>query len=121
MTTDQKVIKTKVGLLELAKQLGNVADACRIMGYSRDSSTDSKSSTSRAAKRRCRRSVGAGRTIRIASRRGSKRRSSRWRSTSRRGARCASRMSSPKKASQFRRAASASSGSAMTLRRCGSV
>jgi transposase InsO family protein len=31
------VIKTKVGLLELAKQLGNVADACRIMGYSRDS------------------------------------------------------------------------------------
>ena len=37
MTTEQKVIKTKVGLLELAKQLGNVADACRIMGYSRDS------------------------------------------------------------------------------------
>jgi transposase InsO family protein len=37
MTTDQKVIKTKVGLLELAKQLGNVADACRMMGYSRDS------------------------------------------------------------------------------------
>lgn len=37
MTTEQKVIKTKVGLLELAKQLGNVAEACRIMGYSRDS------------------------------------------------------------------------------------
>jgi transposase InsO family protein len=37
MTTAQKVIKTKVGLLELAKQLGNVADACRMMGYSRDS------------------------------------------------------------------------------------
>jgi len=37
VTTAQKVIKTKVGLLELAKQLGNVADACRIMGYSRDS------------------------------------------------------------------------------------
>lgn len=37
MTTEQKIIKTKVGLLELAKQLGNVADACRIMGYSRDS------------------------------------------------------------------------------------
>ena len=36
MTTEQKVIKTKVGLLELAKQLGNVAEACRIMGYSRD-------------------------------------------------------------------------------------
>lgn len=37
MTTEQKIIKTKVGLLELAKQLGNVARACRIMGYSRDS------------------------------------------------------------------------------------
>ncbi len=37
MTTEQKIIKTKVGLLELAKQLGNVARACRIMGYSSDS------------------------------------------------------------------------------------
>ena len=37
MTTDQKVIRTKVGLLELAKQLGNVSQACKIMGYSRES------------------------------------------------------------------------------------
>ena len=37
MTTRQKVIKTKVGLLELGKQLGNVSKACRITGYSRDS------------------------------------------------------------------------------------
>src|SRR5512134_1687188 len=37
MTAEQKIIKTKVGVLELAKQLGNVAQACRIMGYSRDS------------------------------------------------------------------------------------
>ena len=37
MTTDQKIIKTKVGLLELAKQLGNVSQACKIMGDSRDS------------------------------------------------------------------------------------
>lgn len=37
MTTEQKIIKTKVGLLELAKQLGNVSRACRVMGYSRDS------------------------------------------------------------------------------------
>jgi transposase InsO family protein len=37
MTTDQKIIKTKVGLLELAKQLGNVSQACQVMGYSRDS------------------------------------------------------------------------------------
>ncbi len=37
MTTEQKIIKTKVGLLELGKQLGNVSKACQIMGYSRDS------------------------------------------------------------------------------------
>jgi transposase InsO family protein len=37
MTTDQKIIKTKVGLLELAKQLGNISRACNILGYSRDS------------------------------------------------------------------------------------
>jgi ACT domain-containing protein len=34
---DRKVIKVKVGLLELAKQLGNVSQACKVMGYSRDS------------------------------------------------------------------------------------
>jgi len=33
----QKIVKPKIGLLELGKQLGNVAEACRIMGYSRDS------------------------------------------------------------------------------------
>ena len=37
MTREQKIIRTKVGLLELAKQLGNVSRACKIMGYSRDS------------------------------------------------------------------------------------
>lgn len=37
MTTDQRVIRVKVGLLELAKQLGNVSQACKVMGYSRDS------------------------------------------------------------------------------------
>src|SRR3954451_827384 len=37
MTTERKVIRAKVGLLELAKQLGNVSHACKIMGYSRDS------------------------------------------------------------------------------------
>jgi len=37
MTTEQKIIKTKVGVLELAKQLGNVSKACKLMGYSRDS------------------------------------------------------------------------------------
>jgi hypothetical protein len=37
MTTEQKIIKNKAGLLELARQLGNVSSACKIPGYSRDS------------------------------------------------------------------------------------
>lgn len=37
MTTSEKAIKNKSGLLELSKQLGNVSRACKIMGYSRDS------------------------------------------------------------------------------------
>lgn len=37
MTKDQKIIRAKVGLLELAKQLGNVSQVCKMMGYSRDS------------------------------------------------------------------------------------
>ena len=30
-------MKLKIGLLELAEQLGNVSAACKTMGYSRDS------------------------------------------------------------------------------------
>lgn len=37
MTNDQKIIRHKVGLLELAKQLGSVSQACKMLGYSRDS------------------------------------------------------------------------------------
>ena len=37
MTQEQKILRVKVGLLELAKQLGNVSQACKMMGYSRDS------------------------------------------------------------------------------------
>src|SRR6266481_3393969 len=37
MTQEQKIIRVKVGLLELARQLGNVSQACKMMGYSRDS------------------------------------------------------------------------------------
>lgn len=37
MTTEQKIIKNKLGVLELARQLGNVSRACKVMGYSRDS------------------------------------------------------------------------------------
>jgi len=37
MTTEQKVIKNKIGLLNLANQLANVSQACKVLGYSRDS------------------------------------------------------------------------------------
>lgn len=37
MIKEQKVIRAKLRVLELAKQLGNVSQACRVMGYSRDS------------------------------------------------------------------------------------
>jgi Winged helix-turn helix len=37
MSTDQKIIKNKVGLLKLAEMLGSVSQACKMMGYSRDS------------------------------------------------------------------------------------
>jgi len=36
MTLAEKVIKPKLGVLELAKHLGNVSQACKTMGYSRD-------------------------------------------------------------------------------------
>ena len=35
--TSQKIIKNKVGLLKLAEQLGSVSQACKVMGFSRDS------------------------------------------------------------------------------------
>ena len=34
--TDNKIIKHKTGLLNLAEELGNVSKACQVMGYSRD-------------------------------------------------------------------------------------
>lgn len=37
MTTQEKIIKNKLGVLELAQHLGNVSKACKVMGYSRDS------------------------------------------------------------------------------------
>lgn len=36
VTQQEKILKPKLGLLELAKQLGNVSQACKVMGYSRD-------------------------------------------------------------------------------------
>lgn len=37
MTQEDKIIKNKVGVLRLADMLGNVSQACKVMGYSRDS------------------------------------------------------------------------------------
>jgi hypothetical protein len=37
MTSGQKIIRNKVGLLKLAQTLGSVSEACKVMGFSRDS------------------------------------------------------------------------------------
>lgn len=36
LQTNSKVIKNKVGLLNLAQELGNISKACKVMGFSRD-------------------------------------------------------------------------------------
>ena len=36
LNTNEKIIKHKVGLLNLAEELGNVSKACKVMGLSRD-------------------------------------------------------------------------------------
>lgn len=37
MRTEERVIKPKLGVLKLAQELGNVSQACKMFGYSRDS------------------------------------------------------------------------------------
>ena len=37
MTQNEKIIKNKLGLLKLAQTLGSVSQACKVMGFSRDS------------------------------------------------------------------------------------
>ncbi len=37
MNLDAKIIKPKLGGLELSRQLGSVIQACKVFGYSRDS------------------------------------------------------------------------------------
>jgi len=37
LNTEQKIIKNKLGVLKLAEMLGSVSQACKTMGYSRDS------------------------------------------------------------------------------------
>jgi len=47
MTNEEKIIKNKLGLINLASTLGNVSQACKVMGYSAIASTGSKNSTIR--------------------------------------------------------------------------
>ena len=37
MTQEQKIIRNKIGLLKLAQTLDSVSEACKVMGFSRDS------------------------------------------------------------------------------------
>lgn len=55
MTTSEKVIKNKLGLLELSQQLGNVSRACKIWATAATASTASRNYTSRAENSRYRR------------------------------------------------------------------
>jgi len=36
LDTNSKLIKNKVGLLNLAEELGNISKACKVMGFSRE-------------------------------------------------------------------------------------
>jgi hypothetical protein len=45
MTKEQKIIRAKVGLLELARQLGNVSQACKMMATRATVSIASRSFT----------------------------------------------------------------------------
>ena len=58
MTKDQKIIRAKAGLRELAKPLGDVSQAGKMMGFEpATASTDSNTSTTKAGSwrfRRCR-------------------------------------------------------------------
>ena len=63
MNQSAKIIKPKLGLLELAKQLGSVRSACQMMGYA---TIVLRSGMSQAAKPPYKRSVAPSRLRRTA-------------------------------------------------------
>jgi hypothetical protein len=66
MTTQEKLIKGKLNLLDLGAYLGNVSEACRTLGYSRDTFYRLKRQFDENGLRGFRRSAGASPTCAIA-------------------------------------------------------
>jgi len=52
LNTNEKIIKHKVGLLNLAEELSNVFQACKVMGFSRDTFYRYKSAVKKVALKR---------------------------------------------------------------------
>ncbi len=55
---NEKIIKNKMGLLNLAEELGNVSKACKVMGFSKDAFYRYKSAVDEAALSHCSIKVG---------------------------------------------------------------